>query len=569
MLTSLKIDRMKIPRDLFFAAALMAVWALQSFLIDPRGEFPLNDDWIYSRSVWIFFRTHQIRFIDWQVAATPVQTLWGGLVSLFAGFSMTALRLSVVFLGGAGVLLSYALFREFHKDRFPAFFAALLIAVNPIFVVWSHSFMTDVPFATLSVASFLMGVRWLKYGRFSDWSFYLLCACLAALVRQPAMVIPLAFVVAVLVKRGKNWKGSLGLALAAFASVIATMGVFQIILQETVGIPSLMTARTQGIPLVLSRLLHSRQIAELFIRQVEKIFFKVSVSCGFFMFPAILLTFLALWPGMSKRARIGFFVAALGGAVFLLMLQKITGLKLPIGSHTLRDFGLGPLTISGATELPEAPPFFWRVYGFWGSWGAGMSWALAGLFLFRSFRSGIFSEKAKEAWPFAMALTAGGIYFFFMTIVGHFDRYEIFYGPLFLLVLLCFTRATPWVRARFLPLAAFLMTFAISAFSVAGTHDYIAWNRVRWQALRGLMTYAKVPPSEIDGGFEFNGWYLYDPKFQKVPGKNWYWVMNDTYRISFSPLPDYRVLQTVSYPRWLPFGENRVLLLRRVRHDAL
>ena len=52
--------------------------------------------------------------------------------------------------------------------------------------------------------------------------------------------------------------------------------------------------------------------------------------------------------------------------------------------------------------------------------------------------------------------------------------------------------------------------------TIGATHDYLSWNRVRWQALHNLMQEPQISPNDIDGGFEFNGWYLYDYKYKKV-----------------------------------------------------
>ena len=566
-MTPQKIQLPKPLGNLLFPALLMAVWVLQSFLIDPRGEFPLSDDWMYSQSVLIFFRDHRFRFVDWQAAVSIFQILWGWLVSCIAGFSMTALRISVVILGGVSILLSYALFREFHKDRFVAFVAALLIAVNPIYLVWSHSFMTDIPFYTLSVASFLLGVRWLKYDRLGDGVFFILCVCLASLVRQLAIVIPTSLLAAVLIKQGFK-KKTLGMALAAVAAVAVTLWIFKTVLQNTVGVPYMMNAKEKGVLWAIMQVVQSWKFAGTLFLVLGRTFFKVCVSLGFFMFPAILLTFLSVWPGMSKRARAAALATILVVAVFFGLLQKITGIQLPIGPETLRDFGIGPLSLSGNKAMPEAPSFFWLAYSFCGSVGAGIYCFLAGSFLIRSFRSGLFSERGEQTWPLVMAACACVFYFILLAISGHFDRYQIFYFPLILLSLLHLGRGFSWPRSRFFLTGAFLMVLTIGYFGVAGTHDYLAWNRVRWQVLHSIMSQRKIPPSEIDGGYEFNGWYLYDPNYLKVPGKNWWWVIRDTYRLSFSPLLNYELLHSYFYPKWLPYGENQILLLRRVREEA-
>lgn len=40
-----------------------------------------------------------------------------------------------------------------------------------------------------------------------------------------------------------------------------------------------------------------------------------------------------------------------------------------------------------------------------------------------------------------------------------------------------------------------------------------------------------VKLTEIDGGFEFNGWYLYDAAYKSTPPKSWWWVHQDTYMV--------------------------------------
>ncbi len=553
--------------SLLFPALLMMVWALQSFLIDPRGEFPLNDDWMYSQSVLILFRDHRLHFFDWQAAFSLTQILWGWLVSCFTGFSMTALRISVVALGGVGILLSYALFREFHKDRSVAFGAALLIAVNPLYLVWSHSFMTDIPFYTLSVASFLLGVRWLKNERLNHWLIFTLCACLASLVRQLAIVIPISMLAAVLIKQGLR-KKPLGMALASIAAVAITLWAFKAILESTLGIPYMMTAKENGVPWALMQALRSLQFAALLSLVTVRSFLKVALSLGFFMFPAILLTFFPVFREMSKRARVIALATILAAVLLFGLLQRITGLRMPLGPETLHDFGIGPLTLSGNKALPEAPSLLWTVYGLLGSIGAGMFGFLAGPFFLRTFRSGSLEGWREQAWPLVLAASACILYFTLLTISGHFDRYQTFYFPLILLSLLHLGRAFPWNTSKVFLAGVLLMTLAIGYFSVAGTHDYLSWNRVRWQVLRSIMLQKEIPPSEIDGGYEFNGWYLYDPNYRKVPEKSWYWVIRDTYRISFAPVSNYRILQTFSYRKWLPFGGNQLLLLQRIREEA-
>jgi hypothetical protein len=93
------------------------------------------------------------------------------------------------------------------------------------------------------------------------------------------------------------------------------------------------------------------------------------------------------------------------------------------------------------------------------------------------------------------------------------------------------------------------MMFAYGGFTVAATHDYLSWNRVRWQALHHLMQEDQISLSHIGGGFEFNGWYLYDDDYDDwkyEPDKSWYWVDNDDYVVSVGGSPILRSWLTTS-----------------------
>jgi hypothetical protein len=106
-------------------------------------------------------------------------------------------------------------------------------------------------------------------------------------------------------------------------------------------------------------------------------------------------------------------------------------------------------------------------------------------------------------------------------------------------------------------------------FSVAGTHDYLSWNRARWQALNNLETEQRAGPDEIDGGYEFNGWYLYDSNYRASPGKSWYWVARDDFMVALAPVPGFTEMKRYHFQRWLPPGEGSILILRRTQASSV
>ncbi len=171
--------------------------------------------------------------------------------------------------------------------------------------------------------------------------------------------------------------------------------------------------------------------------------------------------------------------------------------------------------------------------------------------------------------PAAFFLVAASAVLFLGSLVHtryYFDRY--------LLVVLPFAIGALAVAARVeLERASVALAALVAWYAVAGTHDYLAWNRARWTGLAELAA-AGVPPEQIDGGMEFNGWTLaatldrWPTDADARPGqpptrKSWWWVVDDRYVVSFRPLPGYVVRRSLPYQRWLPPGTGRVVVLER------
>ena len=113
---------------------IVAVWIVVALLIDPRGEFPLNDDWAYSAAVKTLLGGGGIRIPGWAGPNLIAQIFWGAIFCLPFGFSFTALRISTLALGLIGVLALYGLLREGDADHGTALFGALLLAFNPLYL---------------------------------------------------------------------------------------------------------------------------------------------------------------------------------------------------------------------------------------------------------------------------------------------------------------------------------------------------------------------------------------------------------------------------------------------------
>ena len=161
-------------------------------------------------------------------------------------------------------------------------------------------------------------------------------------------------------------------------------------------------------------------------------------------------------------------------------------------------------------------------------------------------------------------LLCAAIYLLPLLVAGFFDRYLIPVIPF--LAAVAIPRSGPPIAAKSVRLGfcwAGLLLGVLSVFAVCGTRDYLAWNRVRWAALRELMENRHAKPEEIDGGFEFNGYYLYDPDYKQDLHKSWWWVKNDTYLVAFGGVPGYHVIKAYSYRQWMPPRSAQVVVLQK------
>jgi len=151
-----------------------------------------------------------------------------------------------------------------------------------------------------------------------------------------------------------------------------------------------------------------------------------------------------------------------------------------------------------------------------------------------------------------------------MGFVGFSDRYVV---PLALLMCIAIVSSTkkesPPARRTGIAASVFLVG-VFGAYSITATHDYMAWNRARWDALDSLLANKDVTPDLIDGGFEFNGYYLQGRVSEwSVAPKSWWWVVDDSYMVCFGEVPGYAVVDHYEFTRWMPPGKGKIVVLRR------
>lgn len=543
--------------DTIFIALL---WCLAIVVVNPFGDFPLNDDWSFGFTVKRLLAEKAFRPIGWTSMPLITHALWGSLFCIPYGFSFSALRISSLCAGLMGTFGFYLLLRCVQTNRQFAVVGALVLAFNPIYFALSHTFMTDITFTVLFIFTFLFFIKSLLHH--SIW--YLIIgsgfAVAATLCRQLGVALPVAFGLIVIAVYGLSPKYLLRAGLPMVASIGSLVG-FQAWLQTSWGLPALYD-------------LKSAQLLDSINRPFQTLFSSFIGVCAALLYLGLFLAPLLLFIGYSARpdpvrvqrvARNVFLLFLAGATLSLLFIGQL----MPLKGNILVPQGIGPLTLRDTyiLDLPHIPTissWFWLLVTGVSILSAGILLSRLTVMLLSSWGNNSIVKRIRGNVVTTFCL-AGAALYFLPIAPSYFDRYLL---PLIPLLITGFvsTRAVRHSRAanaQKVPMGATLLLFAFIAFSVMSTRDYLAWNRTRWVALRTLIVQAQIQPSEIDGGFEFNGWYLYQDDYVRDPAKSWWWVRNDSYVITSGELENYEVVQLYAYRRWLPPGHETLYVLQR------
>ena len=98
-------------------------------LVGPRHEFPVEDDWDYSKTVLNLLQTGEFHRLEVTQATVFFPALWGALSSSLFGFSFTTLRISTLVLALGALLFFYALLGELEFEPSRRLLATLSLMV--------------------------------------------------------------------------------------------------------------------------------------------------------------------------------------------------------------------------------------------------------------------------------------------------------------------------------------------------------------------------------------------------------------------------------------------------------
>jgi Dolichyl-phosphate-mannose-protein mannosyltransferase len=479
-ITSLKPSR-EWPAVLAIAAAFGAAW----LLVGASADVPVIDDWVYAWSVEHLLTAGRLKVLDISAFYPIAQILWGAFFGRMAGFSFVALRLSTVTLSALGCAAVYLTLRELGCRRSTAILGAFALAFDPVYFALSFSFMTDVPFVSVSTMAMYWYVRAIR--RDETTAVYAGCACALAafLIRPIGIVLPLTMAPDLI--RRRNWRTALACGTPLIITLM-TMSALQIALPRLFGPLDWAAIRRDYL-----RWWFTVPMASYLRWNIEVVFVSV------FPFAPLLLACISDRRRAIAAGALAFLIAiacraALGSFVMPLLNGQTWSLH-DIGARMMFD---GPIVLSGWTT---------RLVPLVKSAGAMAVAALIVIAIPRWRRPWTRGETVIVTLALLQLVSINALWLFN-------DRYYLVLGPVLAVLVaqaLDGSDRAQWVASAFVILWA--------GIAISGTRDMLAVNEAAAKAARELESEG-IPPWEIDAGYANNGWRLYAHPEHLAPGAN-------------------------------------------------
>jgi hypothetical protein len=438
-------------------------------------------------------------------------------------------------MGWLGVVGVYVLCRQVGARPIAAFLGASVVALNPLHVNLSHSFMMDVPFSAMVTWSLVFLCRGLLNRSWAWIAIGVIIAQAAVLSRQPGLAVPVAVAIALVLIGFRSAKH-----LLAATAIVAVTAITHFV------VPSLVLGPKDvggmfGFASLTSSVKSSAFTWHLFTNGLAQ-----SSYLGVFLLPVTLAL------GLPRRLSLVIYGVSLALTGFAMLAIYVYKLRLPLGINLIYDFGLGPRTLHGADVLPKAGDAFW-----WFPTAVGFftTFVVLGALSITTWERRLWLRDRAD---FLLLLLVPAVYLppFLVRFVC-FDRYLLPLLPPLIALIAANSRPSRPPIWRVLGVAVVLL---MGAFSVAGTRDYLEHHRCRWELLKEL-TAEGVEPSDIHGGFEFSLLHAES----KHGASRWGRISNERFVVSLAgQIEGYRVVRERSYQRLLPPGKQVIRVLKAV-----
>jgi hypothetical protein len=175
--------------------AVLLCFAFAIWMIHPFADLLYGgDDWAYAWSAERMVRDGKLVASSWVAAATVPQVFWGAAFCEVFGLSFRVMNVSTLVLSLAGPVLVYLVGLELGLSVRHAALVSFFATINPLYLSFASSFMSDTYYVVLMLASLLSYTRGLRRGRPGLLVLGSVFASVALLQRQIGIAAPAAVV---------------------------------------------------------------------------------------------------------------------------------------------------------------------------------------------------------------------------------------------------------------------------------------------------------------------------------------------------------------------------------------
>lgn len=525
---------------------LLLIFSISEIIVNPIGDFPLNDDWSYGKALY-YSITDTYTIGNFGAMTLFTHLIWGMLFVKIFGFSFTVLRISTFVSVIISMFFLDKLIFKITKNKMTAFLSCLVLLLNPLYFNLSNTYMTDVNFNTLLILSCYCAFSFFETRQFLFLFLFFTCSVFLVLLRQFGVIVPFCFTMACLFLKEKK----------VLWFLISCMGFLFVYLSLSRYEQYLKTILPTESAYKFSSGVHftDKNFWNLFFYNFKERYKILLVQLCIYIAPIAIFYLFSLTK--SFKVYVTMIVLFLNVLFVYWFFKEV---RFPY-HNVFENIWLGPETFH--ESINSAPHNSSLIF---------TSIATVVKFLFTSITCSTLSFyilslvrtgktiPSRVFAPKIIFLTAFLFAYSFMIFIteSYFDRYYI---PLLTVALILMTFIGKIYTGNFKPASLLLLCFFYV--SVFGTKDYLCWNRIRWEAYSYLKEKKQASAANVNGGFELNCWN----DLKNTWWSDYFSMGNFDYLIQFKNEQGFRLLKEYEFQRYFPYKKDKINIFVKEAKD--
>lgn len=521
--------------------ALLVIFVLAEIVVQPFGDFPLNDDWAYAKPVIGMLNGQKFSIGECPAMTLVTHLVWGFVFVKAGGFSFELLRLSTMVASFIGIVVLFSMLRRITSSSLLSFVGALTYLFVPMYFNLTNTYMTDITFSTILILGVNSAMGYFQNGSKVHLIAVYVFSFMLVFTRQYGIILPFSFLLVSIIQKHER-KLALWIGLVSCALILFSLKQYEAYLHTV--LPDYASYKYSG---EISPL-QSKFWITLF-KNIRDRHATVALQSIIYLSPFAMVFFFPLLRGLRfLKLVILCFVA--GALVFVVFHKE----PFPMG-NVLSNVNLGTETFYESLSqetVNRLPHTRSETYERWcnRSMLLGMTamLVLISVFLWRHrsiVKQGLFSN------PLRLMLVLLFLFYTLLIFVteSYFDRYHL---PLILIGILMVSFISKVCEPYLMPGVTVLIL--MSYVSMAGTKDYFTLQNKKWEACAFLQKQHGAGPDIVNAGYEYNGWNESKPSA-------WYlflFLKQYHYLVQYSPEPGFRLYRSYEFQRYFPYKRDKI-----------